>query len=84
MFSKHETEILLNRLCRELGFCLPPEAYDNLKAKPPVSINEFTDAVFVAEGFGDPSTADRHLYRQVRATVSEALRKSEEANDQSR
>ena len=29
-------------------------------------INEFTKAVFIAEGFSDPSTADRHRYRQLR------------------
>jgi hypothetical protein len=78
MLKGDATKVLLDRLCIQLGFCLPPDAYDALVENPPADINEFTNAVFVAEGFGDPSTADRHLYRQVRAIVLEAFRQCEE------
>ena len=78
MLTGHATKVLLDILCIKLGFCLPPDAYDALVANPPADINEFMKAVFVAEGFEDSSTADRHLYRQVRASVSEAFRHSEE------
>ena len=78
MLSAHETKVLLDKLCRRWGFCLPPDAYDDLTEKPPSDVNEFTNAVFIAEGFLDPSTADRHLYRKVRAMVTEAFRQSEE------
>jgi hypothetical protein len=78
MLSAHETRVLLDKLCIALGFCLPPTAYDALTEKPSSDINEFTNAVFIAEGFLDPSTADRHLYRQVRAMVTQAFRESEQ------
>lgn len=71
MLTARETEILLDQLCRTLGFCQPPNAYNALKENPPTDVNAFTDAVFVAEGFGDPSTVDRHLYRKVRTIVAE-------------
>jgi len=63
-----------------LGFCLPPDAEAHLKQTPPSDIVSYTDAVFTAEGL-DPSTADRHLYRQVKAVVAEAFRKSEAERD---
>ena len=69
--------MLLDKLCIKLGFCLPPNAYDALIENPPTDVNGFTNAVFVAEGFLDPSIADRHLYRQVRAMVAEAFLQSE-------
>jgi len=84
MLSEHETEILLDRLCIKLGFCLPPNAYQHLLENRPSDSKAFTNAVFVAEGFGDPATADRHLYRQVLAIVSDAFRESEEKRDHQR
>ena len=66
-------EQLLDRLCIQLGFCLPPIERLRLAENPPQSAEAFTDAVFTAEGL-DPSTADRHLYRRVRDLVREALR----------
>jgi hypothetical protein len=77
MLSARETDVLLDKLCATLGFCLPPNAYDALKGSPRADINGFTDAVFVAEGFLDPSTVDRHLYRQVRSMVADAFRRGE-------
>jgi len=78
MLSAHETQVLLDKLCRRWGLCLPPDAYDALMEKPPSDVNEFTNAVFIAGGFLDPSTAGRHLYRQLRAMVTEAFRQSEQ------
>jgi hypothetical protein len=54
----------------KLGFCLPPIAQEQLASAAPADVRGFVDAVFVAEGL-DPSTADRHLYRQVRDVVSD-------------
>lgn len=64
------TELLLDRLCRELGFCLPQDERARLVASPPTSVHAFTDAVFVAEGL-DPELADLHLWGQVRDRVAE-------------
>jgi hypothetical protein len=67
---KHTTtERLLDNLCAELGFCLPPAEKARLVASPPASVDEFTDAVFIAEGL-DPELADKRLWRQVRDRVT--------------
>jgi hypothetical protein len=72
MPSSRDVDLLLDRLCVRLGFCLPPDARDALRVRPPADVRAFTDAVFLAEGL-DPSTADRHLYRQVRDMIREAI-----------
>ena len=76
MLTERQAESLLFKLCVDLGFCLPPGAQGRLINNPPADVGLFVDAVFVAEGL-DPNTADQHLYRQVRAMVAEAFRKSE-------
>ena len=62
---------LLDELCVELGFCLPPDERARLQNKPPEDIDAFTDDVFRAEGL-EPM-ADRQLRRQVRAKVAECF-----------
>jgi hypothetical protein len=79
MLSAPEADSLLATLCSSLGFCLPPRARTLLTENPPVDVDRFTDAVFVGEGL-DPSTANRQLYRQVRAIVAEAFRLSGESS----
>jgi hypothetical protein len=64
-----DVETLLETLCVELGFCLPPDSYDQLVESPPGDIQTFTDAVFAAEGM-NPRTARRQLYMQVRNRVA--------------
>jgi hypothetical protein len=73
MLSPHEVHALLSKLCVNLGFCLDGEAQTALTTCPPADVKSFTDAVFVAEGL-EPTQADRHLYRQVKAVVAEAFR----------
>lgn len=80
MLSASEVHWLLHTLCVDLGFCLPPDAQEQLKGHPPADVEGFTDAVFVAEGF-NPSTADRQLYRKVSMVVADAFRRSEEARE---
>jgi hypothetical protein len=60
-------ESLLDELCVDLGFCLPPDARVRLQDAPPRDVDAFTDAVFVAEGL-DPRL-DKRLRRQVRERV---------------
>ena len=68
--TRSPIDMLLDRLCVELGFCLVPEQRERLAAMAPTSVHVFTDAVFLAEGL-DPQVADRHLWRQVRDRVRE-------------
>jgi hypothetical protein len=75
VLSRHKTEVLLSRLCVDLGFCLPPTEQMRLIEKPPKDVQEFTDAVFFAEGL-DPTIAERHLYRQVRDMILAAFQES--------
>jgi hypothetical protein len=67
---------LLTRLCTQLGFCLPGESVEMLRASPPETIDAFTDAVFVLEGLERPVGGD--LRRRVRAIVAEAVRVAEQ------
>src|SRR5688572_18388905 len=69
--STSETWIgkLLDEVCLELGFCLPPWEVTRLLHSPPPSIDAFTDAIFLAEGLSLP-LADRKLWKKVRDVVS--------------
>ena len=77
--KRTKVERLLDKLCVELGFCLPPEEYARLSSSPPSTVKAFTDAVFVAEGL-DPQLADKHLWRQVQDRVTEYYRDAESGN----
>jgi len=46
-------QAFLSHLCRELGYCLPPEEIESLSSREHWEANEFARAVFVAEGL-DP------------------------------
>lgn len=59
---------LLYELCVECGFCLPPQEQLRLEEKPPMEIDSFTDAVFVAEGMNPYSKPA--LRKQVRERVA--------------
>ena len=74
--NRSSTELLLDRLCTELGFCLPPAERARLVASPPTTVEDFTKAVFIAEGL-DPELADKHLYRQVRDRIVDHLKRGE-------
>lgn len=62
---------LLDRLCIDFGFCLPPDDYMRLAENPPGDVRSFVDAVFTAEGMNQ-EMADRRLYREVPKVVREA------------
>jgi hypothetical protein len=73
MLSELEVQRLLDKLCVDLGFCLPPQEQVRLSANPPDDVCAFTDAVFLAEGL-NPQSADRHTYRAVCDYVTDAFR----------
>ena len=77
MLSSEEVTVLLNTLCVRTGFCLPPADCERLRAECPPDVASFTDAVFTAEGL-PPTTADLHLYRQVRGVVAATFRRHED------
>ncbi|MDT0545923.1 MULTISPECIES: hypothetical protein [Streptomyces] len=62
---------LLYELCVDLGFCLPPHEQRRLREAPPADADEFTDAVFRAEGL-DP--AESGLRPRVRDVVERHMR----------
>jgi hypothetical protein len=66
---------LLGDLCIRLGFCLPPDEQQSLANTPPANIDQFTQAVFVAEGLGPVTSGD--LYSAVRRHVTQAFFKHE-------
>lgn len=77
MLNAKEIEYLLDTLCREMGFCLPPDDQNRLQENPPNEVKAFTDEIFFAEGL-DPQYVRRDLYRAVMAKVTEAFQKEEE------
>ncbi len=77
MLTSVQVKWLLDDLCVQLGFCLPPDDYMRLQKDPPSEPEGFTDAVFVAEGM-DPSLADRQLFRRVRAMIRSAYLNAEQ------
>lgn len=73
--SPIEIERLLDALCVDMGFCLPPKAKEELVRTPPDEPTAFARAVFIAENL-NPDSADRHLFRQVRDRIADAMRRS--------
>jgi hypothetical protein len=72
LLEAHEVRAALSDLCIKLGFCLPPPEIDRMAASPPRSIDEFSRAVFIAEGL-DPATSDKHLFKHIREIVMRAF-----------
>ncbi len=62
---------LLDELCAELGFCLPSRARAQLLQSPPTDPDEFTNAVFAAEGM-DPRLFP-HLRSELAIRVQSGL-----------
>jgi hypothetical protein len=81
MVNPNDVKALLEQLCLDLGFCLPPSEAARLCASPPRTVLDFTEAVFRAEGLLPPEVADRRLFRQVRDRVANAFRSSEERSE---
>lgn len=75
---REETQSLLDRLCVELGFCLPPAEQERLCNAPPVEVDAFAEEVFRAEGL-KPSRGS--LYTQVRDMVNDAFENAAAARD---
>ena len=48
--SEVELRRLLGWLCIEWGFCIPPEASEDISRRASLSANEFASAVLQAEG----------------------------------
>lgn len=67
-----QIQALLDQLCVDLGFCLPPDAQEELCESPGTDVDAFTDRVIVAEGL-DPIYLDGHLRRQIRERVARVL-----------
>jgi hypothetical protein len=61
-------EGLLYELCVGLGDCLPPAEEEALRDSPPETVDEFTDAVLLIQGF-DPTLEKDHR-RSVHECVS--------------
>jgi hypothetical protein len=72
LFGPQEVRAVPSELCIKLGFCLAPIEVERMSTSPPRGIDEFTGAVFVAEGL-DPVTSDRRLFNQVRDLVARAF-----------
>src|SRR5262245_36015458 len=50
--TRGQVKPLLHDLCVDLGFCSLGEGGDQLRNSPPATVDEFADAVIVADGAG--------------------------------
>ncbi len=75
VLDRNQVSFLLSTLCEKLGYCLPPDERDRLLTNPPLTVYEFTEAVFWADG-EDPDAADKKLLNDVRSVVAAAFAKS--------
>jgi hypothetical protein len=66
-----EVRAVLSRLCIKYGFCLPPIEIEKLAASPPTDIDQFTEAVLTAEGYG--FTKSDPLCNEARELVAQAF-----------
>ena len=77
MLTQEETRALLESLCLQLGFCLPPETNTRLASDPPTDPDAFAEAVFAAEGLPIHEGGKR-LYKQVRNLIADAMTASDD------
>ena len=70
VMSPAQVEALLYELCVVLGFCLPYEEGQKLMNDPPATTDEFTDAVFRAEGLDPHGTVGKRLRKDMKARVA--------------
>jgi hypothetical protein len=50
LLAENDLRRLLGALCREWGFCIPPEAQDEIAGRSTITAEEFATAVLEAEG----------------------------------
>ena len=74
MLSDREVDWLLEDLCVNGGYCLPPQVDAQIRSAPPRTPDAFADAVIRAEGL-DPALNPRE-YRWVLEVVERAFRRS--------
>ncbi len=71
MLSDREVRFLLEELCIQYGFCLPPEENERLVANTPSDAESFALAVFRTEGL-EPAPSHRRLFQEVLAHLERA------------
>ena len=74
MLTARQLDWLLEDLCSQAGFCLPPAAREHLRERPPADVASFVDAVFRAEGL-DP-LQDRRLRDRVHILIAAAFERA--------
>ena len=72
--SQRKIKFLLEELCVDLRFCLPPDAQVQLIREPPPDVDEFTDAVIRAERLDPYADIPTRLRREVRERVARCFR----------
>ena len=78
--SPKQVGFLLEELCVELGFCLPPDEQARIQEEPESDIDAFTDDVIRSEGLDPYADISSHLRRNVRAIVVRHFKAAENAS----
>ncbi|WP_292171186.1 hypothetical protein, partial [Brevundimonas sp.] len=71
--TEQQVERLLHELCVDLGFCLPPNAYEALVVTPPSTAEDFAREVFQAEGLDFDTDAHPDIRQAVLNRVAKHL-----------
>lgn len=71
VLTPREVDGVLSKVCIKLGLCIPSKEQARIAAEPPSDIDEFTKAIFVAEGLSAQSDTD--LYNAARDIVARAF-----------
>jgi hypothetical protein len=74
VLDRDQARDLLVKLGVNLVFCFPPNELERIIGEPPLTVYDFTDAVFAREGL-DPATADKNLVNHVRTVAADAFAK---------
>ncbi len=75
--SPKQVAALLDELCIDLGFCLPPNHRTRLQNEPPAEADALADAIIRAEGLDPDADIRRKLCRDVKARVAKHFKIAE-------
>ena len=70
--TSQQGDALFDKLCSDVGFCLPRDDIARILKDQPEDIYSFTNAIFAAAGL-NPERADQDQWRRVRGYVAAAF-----------
>jgi hypothetical protein len=79
LLTENDLRTFLGALCREWGFCIPPEAQDEIVRRSTITAEEFASAVLEAEGMNPEF--EQKWFRRITDRFIEEIRDSSSTNE---